>query len=71
MMQKKHLPEITFICSDLLGIQSPIHFVFLLITFILFINQFFMSLKISRLLIKQKEMAPKIALEQIAEKEEK
>lgn len=39
--------------------------------FILFINQFYMSLKISRLLIKQKEMAQKIALEQIAEKEEK
>lgn len=39
--------------------------------FILFINQFYMSLKIPRLLIKQKEMAQKIALEQIAEKEEK
>ena len=55
-------PDIAFYLSDLLGFQSPINLVFLVIIFILIINQFYMSLKISRLTIKQKELVQAIAI---------
>lgn len=55
-------PDIAFYFSDNLGFQSPVNLVFLVIIFILLINQFLMSLKISRLTIKQKELVQSLAI---------
>lgn len=56
-------PQIAFFLSNALKIQSPINLVYLIIIFILIINQFYMTLKISRLTIKQKELTQRIALD--------
>lgn len=56
-------PQIAFVLSDILKVQSPINLVYLVIIFILMINQFYMTMKISRLTIKQKELVQKIALD--------
>lgn len=66
-------PQLTFYFASIMEIQSPINCVFLLIIFILIINQFYLSLKISKLLISQKELCQKIALDKkgIRENEKK
>ncbi len=56
-------PQIAFYLSNILKIQSPINLVYLIIIFILIINQFYMTIKISRLIIKQKELVQRIALD--------
>ena len=45
-----------------LGFQSPINLIYLVIIFILIVNQFLMTLKISRLTIKQKELVQTLAI---------
>ncbi len=55
-------PKIIYIISDKLGFQSPVNLVYLIIIFILIVHQFFMSLKISRLTIKQKELVQAMAI---------
>ncbi len=55
-------PRISYRLAAVLGFQSPINLVYLLIIFILIVNQFLMSLKISKLTIKQKELVQAIAI---------
>ena len=55
-------PRISYKLSSLLGFQSPVNFVYLAIIFVLIVNQFYMSLKISKLTIKQKELVQAIAI---------
>lgn len=55
-------PGIAFFLSDVLKIQSPINLVYLVIIFVLIVNQFYMTLKISRMMIRQKELIQQIAL---------
>ena len=55
-------PRIPYKLSALLGFQSPINLVYLVIIFVLIVNQFLMSLKISKLTIKQKELVQAIAI---------
>lgn len=66
LMVVSFFPEIAFWFSRLLEVQSPINFIFLLIIFILLVNQFYMSIKMSQLKIKFDELVQKIA---IAEKD--
>lgn len=56
-------PQIAFYLSNILKIQSPINLVYLIIIFILIVNQFYMTIKISRMMIKQKELTQRIALD--------
>ncbi len=53
-----------------LGFQSPINLVYLVIIFVLIVNQFLMTLKISRLTIKQKELVQAIAITAKEKKDE-
>ncbi len=55
-------PEIAIVFSELINIESPVNFVFLLIIFLLLVKQFFMSLKISRLDYEVKRLAQYISL---------
>lgn len=55
-------PKIVYHVSDKLGFQSPANLVYLIIIFILMVNQFLMSIKVSRLTIKQKELVQAIAI---------
>ncbi|MEG1782208.1 MAG: DUF2304 domain-containing protein [Oscillospiraceae bacterium] len=55
-------PQIAFVMSAILKIQSPINFVFLLTIFVLIIHQFYMTMKMSQLQIKFKELVQQMAL---------
>ena len=55
-------PHSVYRLSVALGFQSPINFIYLVIIFVLIVNQFLMSLKISRLIIKQKELVQTLAI---------
>ena len=55
-------PRSVYKLSVALGFQSPINFIYLVIIFVLIVNQFLMSLKISRLIIKQKELVQTLAI---------
>ena len=55
-------PRSVYKLSVALGFQSPINFIYLVIIFVLIVNQFLMSLKISRLIIKQKELVQALAI---------
>lgn len=55
-------PKCVYWLTDLLGIQSPVNFVFLAIIFILIIKDFSTTLQLSRLENRLKELAQEIAL---------
>lgn len=64
-------PRIPYKLAAVLGFQAPINLVYLVIIFILIVNQFLMSLKISKLTIKQKELVQAIAINAKQNKDEK
>ena len=55
-------PDLAYHLAQMLGFQAPINLVYVVIIFVLIVNQFAMSLKISRLTIKQKELAQQVAI---------
>ena len=55
-------PDTAYHVAQFLGFQAPINLVYVVIIFVLIVNQFAMSLKISRLTIKQKELAQQVAI---------
>ncbi len=63
-------PDIAGLAAGLLGIQSPINFVFLLIIFLLLIQTFLSAVRISQLDAKVKLLAQKLALDQKLEEEQ-
>ena len=63
-------PQAAFWLSRVLGFQSPINLVYLVIIFMLLIKQFFMTIRISQLDSKLRSLAQKVALnEEKAERE--
>lgn len=56
-------PQLAIGASELLGVQSPINFVYLLVIFILIAKQFFTSLTLSQLKIQVTELAQQMAIE--------
>lgn len=56
-------PELAIGASELLGVESPINFVYLLVIFILIVKQFFASLTLSQLKIQVTELAQQMAIE--------
>ncbi|MDL2324931.1 DUF2304 domain-containing protein [Ruminococcaceae bacterium OttesenSCG-928-A16] len=57
-------PNIAGWASNLLGIASPINFVFLFIIFVLLVHQFYASVRISQMETKMKLLAQQIALDE-------
>ena len=55
-------PDLAYYIAHRLGFQAPINLVYVVIIFVLIVNQFAMSLKISRLTIKQKELTQQVAI---------
>lgn len=55
-------PELTAVASRLLGIQSPINFVYLFIIFVLLIKIFSSSMEISQLNARLQQLAHRTAL---------
>ncbi len=57
-------PQIVFKMSELVGTQSPSNFIFLFIIFVLIVRMFQMSMKISQLESKLKDLVARIAIDE-------
>ena len=64
-------PEIMMILARLVGIQSPVNMIFLMIIFVLLAKMFYLNIQISHLEYKVKELVQKLALNEHKETEEK
>ena len=64
-------PGIISFAASILGIQSPVNFLFLLMLFILLIRVFTLTLKISMLELKLGKLVREIALEEVMTNTEK
>lgn len=66
-------PQIAYFCSGMIGIESPVNFVFLVFIFILLFKIFLMSIKISQMEDKMRNLVQNIAIhnEEIKDKEGK
>lgn len=62
-------PKIAEMVTELLGIYSTVNFIFLFVIFVLLLNQFFNSLKISQLENKIKELTQEIAVRELRKKD--
>ena len=64
-------PVLAIWASSILGIQSPSNCVFLILIFLLGCHQFFLTIRISRLEIKNNQLVQNIAIYRKLEDEEK
>ena len=64
-------PQISSWCCDLLGIQAPVNFLFLFMIFILLVKLFYMTIRVSQLESKVKELSQRYALDHMDEDEVK
>lgn len=55
-------PELTIWLANLIGIQSPVNMIFLMIIFVLMAKLFYLNIQISHLEYKVKELIQKLAL---------
>lgn len=60
-------PQIASFAAGLLGVQSPINLIYLVIIFLLLLKIFSMSIKFSQLEMKMKTLAQELALKQCLE----
>ena len=63
------IPQIVYLFAHLLGIQSPANLVLVFIIFILLIKQFLMTIEMSQLEIKIRELVEEIALKEKKDEE--
>ena len=56
-------PQIPYLFAKLLNISSPANGVFMILIFILLVNQFYMTLKVSRLQIKLTDLVQRVAID--------
>ena len=57
-------PQIVFRMSELIGTQSPSNLIFLFIIFVLIVRMFQMSIKISQMEAKMKDLVARIAIDE-------
>lgn len=62
-------PQIVYFMSELSGTQTPVNFIFLFVIFVLIVRMFRMTVKISQLETKMRELVQRIAIEENLEKE--
>lgn len=65
------IPQIVYFFADLLQIQSPANLILSFIIFLLIIKQFLMTIEISQLEAKMKELVEELALKDQEEKRRK
>lgn len=63
-------PKVIYNISDLLGFQSPVNLVFLVIIFVLIVKLFFVTIQISQLSNKVDELAQKSAIDRKIDNEQ-
>lgn len=63
------IPQIVYLFAHLLGIQSPANLALVFIIFILLIKQFLMTIEMSQLEIKIRELVEEIALKEKKDEE--
>lgn len=56
-------PDIIYLLTDFIGVQSPVNLVFLVIIFILILKNFTMTLHVSNLEYRLSELVQKMALD--------
>lgn len=64
-------PILAVWASDILGIQSPTNCVFLIIIFLLGCHEFFLTIRVSQLEMKNARLIQKFAIDKALESEEK
>ena len=64
-------PQIVFKMSDLVGTQSASNFIFLFIIFVLIVRMFQMSMKISQMEAKFKDLVARMAIDENIRNEQK
>ncbi len=62
-------PQIVYLLSDLLGVESPANLIFLLVIFALLVKVFTLSVRLSQLETRIKELAQKLAISQVEQEE--
>ncbi len=58
-------PQVAYLMANLVGIQAPSNFIFLLVIFLLLVKVFAMTVRISQLEAKFRELVQKMAIEQL------
>ena len=64
-------PGIAYWASRLLGFQSPINFVYIVVIFLLLVKQFLLSIRISQLDSRLRILTEQVALNQEKQEREK
>lgn len=62
-------PQIVYLMSDLSGTQTPVNFIFTFIIFVLIVRMFGMTVKISQLETKLRDLVERIAIEENLKKQ--
>lgn len=57
-------PQIVFIMSDLSGTQTPVNFIFTFIIFVLIVKLFGMTMRMSQLETKLRDLVERLAIEE-------
>ena len=63
-------PKIVVCAAEVLGVQSPSNCVFLIIIFLLGCHQFYLTIKMSQLDMRNKKLTQNVAIQRTLEKEE-
>lgn len=63
-------PKVAYVLSDLVGTQAPSNFIFMLIIFLLIVKVFSMTVRISQLESRLKDLVQKIALDELEQAEQ-
>lgn len=57
-------PQLVYRMSDLAGTQTPVNFIFLFVIFVLIIRMFRLTVKVSQLETRMRELVQRIAIEE-------
>lgn len=57
-------PQVVYVMSDLSGTQTPVNFIFTFIIFVLIVRMFRMTVKISQLETRLRDLVERIAIEE-------
>lgn len=64
-------PQVAYLLSNLVGTQAPSNFIFMLVIFLLLIKVFSMTVRISQLEAKLRELVQRMALDELEAQEKK
>ena len=62
-------PQVAYRISDLVGTQAPSNFIFMLVIFLLLVKVFSMTVRISQLEAKLRELVQRMALDELEQEE--